>query len=207
MGWLKKLFGKDKKTWYEDSFGELSEDKIERLNELSNKLLADRIIMIGTPIDDSVAQTVVAQMLFLEQESPDKDISLYLNSPGGSITASFAIYDTIKFLKPDVTTVCLGQAAGTAAFLLAAGAKGKRFIQSSSRIIIYKPKISADAEHDVITLQKELVRMRELIVNTLVEETKMTPEKAQSIIERDTILSADEAIELGFADEFFRKKN
>lgn len=206
MSWLKKLFGKDKqKTQYNDSFGNLNEDKIKRLNEISDKLLADRIIMLGTPIDDSVAQRVVAQLLFLEHESTDKDISLYLNSPGGSITASFAIYDTIKSLKADVTTICLGQAAGTAAILLSAGAKGKRFVQPSSRIVIYKPKIFPNSQQNPGTVKKELERMKNLIMKTVADETTLHPEQVFSMMRSDTILSAEEAVEYGFADEILSK--
>ena len=206
MSWFKRLFGKEKgENWYKGSFGDLSEDKISRLNELSNKLLADRIIMIGTPLDDSVAETVIAQMLYLENESADKNINLYLNSPGGSVTASFAIYDTIKTLKPEITTICLGQAGGTAAILLAAGAKGKRFVQPSSRIVIYKPQTSFDSRQNPKTMQTEFSRIKDLIAGTIADETNLHPEQVLDLMQKDTILSAHEAIEYGFADEILKK--
>ena len=132
------------------------ESKSERATEIQEKLLEDRIIFLGTPIDDVVANEVIAKMLYLEYKSPNKDINLYINSLGGSITSSFAIYDTIKSINPDVATVCVGQAAGTGAILLAGGKQGKRFAQPSSRIVIYKPKIPSNNEQDPKTVQKEL---------------------------------------------------
>jgi ATP-dependent Clp protease protease subunit len=206
MSLFKRLFRNEKDNdWYQGSFGDLSKDKISRPNELSNKLLADRIIMIGTPIDDAVAQTVLAQMIYLESESSDKNINLYLNSPGGSITASFAIYDTIKSLKPEITTICLGQAGGTTAILLAAGAKGKRFIQPSSCIVINRPQMPADNLQDPIAAQKELARIKDLIGKTIADETNLHPERVFALMRKDTILSAEEAVEYGFADEILKK--
>jgi ATP-dependent Clp protease, protease subunit len=210
MSRFKKLFQKEaQKNRFGNSFGNLADDRINRLNEVSNKLLADRIIFLGTPIDDTIAQTVISQMLFLEHQSSDEDINLYINSPGGSVTASFAIYDTIKSINPDVATICVGQASGTAAVLLASGAKGKRFAQPSSRIVIYKPKMPVGDAWETIaekrTRQKELKRMKQLLVKTLTEETNQSPKTILSIMRDDTIFSARDAIDFGFVDDIIRK--
>ena len=163
----------------------------------------------GTPIDDTTAQIVIAQMLYLEHQSPTADINLYINSPGGSVVSSFAIYDTIKSIRPDVTTICVGQASGTAAVLLAGGAKGKRFAQPSSRIVVYKLKMPQKtepvSETERRTHQDELKRMKQLLVKTLVEETLQSPKKILSIMRENTILSAEKAIEYGFVDAIVRK--
>jgi len=178
-------------------------------SEIANKLLADRIIFIGTPIDDAAAEKTIAQMLFLEHQSPNEDINLYINSPGGSITASFAIYDTIKSIKPDVATICVGQAGGTAAILAAGGSRGKRFAQPSSRFIFFKVRapenVSVMGNFEKDTYQKELKRMKRLVVNTLAAETGQPFKKVLAAMREDTIFSADEALEFGLIDAIVTK--
>jgi ATP-dependent Clp protease protease subunit len=196
-------------SWFNKLFGKNGQNPVKSEDEISDKLLADRIIFLGSAIDDTVAETVIAKMLFLEHQSPDEDINFYINSPGGSISASFAIYDTIKSIKPDVATICVGQAGGTAAILAAAGCKSKRFAQPSSRFIFFKVKahkeISLMEQVEKITYQNELKRMKYLVVGTFVKETGQSPKKILAAMKKDTILSADEAIEFGLVDAIVSK--
>ncbi|MHB1582933.1 MAG: ATP-dependent Clp protease proteolytic subunit [Acidimicrobiales bacterium] len=179
-----------------------SSNRGERAYDLYSRLLKERIIFLGTPIDDTVANLVCAQLLFLESEDPDKDIHLYINSPGGDITALFAIYDTIKFLKPDVSTFCFGQAASAAAVLLAAGARGKRFALPHARILLHQPFGGVEGQASDIELQaKEILRMRDLLTKMLAEDTGQTHEKIGKDTERDFVMTADEAVTYGVIDE------
>jgi ATP-dependent Clp protease, protease subunit len=179
-----------------------SSNRGERAYDLFSRLLRERIIFIGTPIDDTVANLVCAQMLFLEYEDPDKDINLYINSPGGDITALFAIYDTMKFVKPDKSTFCYGQAASAAAILLAGGSPGKRFALPHARILIHQPYGGAAGQATDIELQaKEILRMRDLLNQMLARDTGQPIEKIQKDTDRDFIMSADEAREYGIIDE------
>jgi len=174
----------------------------ERAYDIFSRLLKDSIIFIGTPIDDGVANLAIAQMLFLEAEDPDKDIQLYLNSPGGSITAGFAIYDTMQFIKPDVQTICIGQAASIAAVLLAAGTKGKRLALPHARILLHQPWGTGGGQATDIELQaKEILRMRDLLNEMLSHHTGQPIEKVARDTDRDFIMSAEEAREYGLIDE------
>jgi ATP-dependent Clp protease protease subunit len=174
----------------------------ERAFDLYSRLLKERIIFLGTPIDDTIANLVCAQLLFLEYEDPDKDIHLYINSPGGDITALFAIYDTMKFIKPDKSTFCFGQAASAAAVLLAAGNKGKRFALPHARILIHQPYGGAAGQATDIELQaKEILRMRDLLNAMLAHDTGQPVEKIGKDTDRDFIMSADEARGYGIIDE------
>jgi ATP-dependent Clp protease protease subunit len=174
----------------------------ERGYDLYSRLLKERIIILGTPIDDTVANLICAQMLFLEYEDPDKDISLYVNSPGGDITALFAIYDTMKFVKPDVSTFCFGQAASAAAVLLAAGAHGKRFALPHARILLHQPWGGAAGQASDIELQaKEILRMRDLLNSMISEDTGQTVERIARDTDRDFVITAEEAVGYGLIDE------
>jgi ATP-dependent Clp protease protease subunit len=174
----------------------------ERAYDLYSRLLRERIIFIGTPIDDTIANLVCAQMLFLESEDPEKDINVYINSPGGDITALFAIYDTMKFVRPDKSTFCFGQAASAAAVLLAAGTKGKRFALPHARILLHQPYGGVGGQATDIELQaKEILRMRNLLNELLAEDTGQKIEKIHTDTDRDFILSADEARDYGVIDE------
>jgi ATP-dependent Clp protease protease subunit len=182
----------------------------ERAYDIYSRLLKDSIIFIGTPIDDQIANLVIAQMLFLEAEDPDKDIMLYINSPGGSITAGLAIYDTMLFIKPDVQTICIGQAASMAAVLLAAGAKGKRYSLPNSRIVIHQPLIMgsgiAGQATDIDIAAKEILRMRERLNEILVLTTGQPLKRIQDDTDRDYIMSADQGKEYGIIDDVIRKR-
>jgi ATP-dependent Clp protease, protease subunit len=182
----------------------------ERAYDIYSRLLKDSIIFIGTPIDDQIANLVIAQMLFLEAEDPDKDIMLYINSPGGSITAGLAIYDTMQFIKPDVQTICIGQAASMAAVLLAAGAKGKRYSLPNSRIVIHQPLIMgsgiAGQATDIDIAAKEILRMRERLNDILVDKTGQPLKRIQDDTDRDYIMSADQGKEYGIIDDVIRKR-
>jgi ATP-dependent Clp protease, protease subunit len=182
----------------------------ERAYDIYSRLLKDSIIFIGTPIDDQVANVAIAQMLFLEAEDPDKDIMLYINSPGGSITAGLAIYDTMQFIKPDVQTICIGQAASMAAVLLAAGAKGKRYSLPNSRIVIHQPLIMgsgiAGQATDIDIAAREILRMRERLNEILVHHTGQTVKRIQDDTDRDYIMSADQGKEYGIIDDVIRKR-
>ena len=175
----------------------------ERAFDIYSRLLKDNIIFIGTPIDDTIANLVVAQLLFLEAEDPDRDISLYINSPGGSITAGMAIYDTMQFIRPDVTTICVGQCASMGAVLLAAGAAGKRFALPNSRILIHQPSIGGISGQatDIRIHAEEIMRMRELISNILAKHTKQAIEVIDHDIERDRIMNSVQAKEYGLVDQ------
>src|SRR5215472_4657375 len=174
----------------------------ERGYDLYSRLLKERIIILGTPIDDTIANLICAQMLFLEGEDLDKDIHLYINSPGGDITALFAIYDTMKFIKPEVSTFCFGQAASAAAVLLAAGASGKRFALPHARILLHQPWGGAAGQASDIELQaKEILRMRDLLSHMLAEDTGQTQEKVAQDTDRDFIMTAEEAVTYGVIDE------
>lgn len=174
----------------------------ERAYDIYSRLLKDRIVFIGGPIDDSVANVVIAQLLFLESEDPDKDIHLYINSPGGVVTAGLAIYDTMQYIRPDVSTICLGQAASMGSLLLTAGAKGKRFALPYARIMIHQPHGGAQGQSTDIQIQaKEILRMREIGNEILVATTGQPREKVQADTERDYFMTAAEAKEYGIIDE------
>ena len=174
----------------------------ERGWDIYSRLLRENIIFLGTPINDDIANVVCAQILFLESESADKDISLYINSPGGDITALFAIYDTLKYVKNEISTFCYGQAASAAAVLLAAGTKGKRFALPHARILIHQPYGGAAGQATDIELQaKEIMRMRDLLNQMLALDTGQPIEKIQKDTDRDFIMSADEAKGYGIIDE------
>ena len=184
-----------------------SSNRGERAYDLYSRLLRERIIFLGTPVDDAVANLVCAQMLFLESEEPDKEIHLYINSPGGDITALFAIYDTLKFIKPDVSTFCYGQAASAAAVLLAAGAPGKRFALPHARILLHQPWGGVEGQASDIELQaKEILRMRDLLTSMLAEDTGQTHEKVTKDTDRDFIMTADEAVTYGVIDEIITSR-
>jgi ATP-dependent Clp protease protease subunit len=179
-----------------------SSNRGERAYDLYSRLLKERIVFLGTPIDDTVANLVCAQLLFLESEEPDKDIHLYINSPGGDITALFAIYDTMKFLKPDVSTFCFGQAASAAAVLLAAGAKAKRFALPHARILLHQPWGGAEGQASDIELQaREILRMRDLLTGMLAADTGQAHDKVAKDTDRDFVMTADEAVLYGVIDE------
>ena len=174
----------------------------ERAYDIYSRLLKDRIIFLGGAIDDAVANTVVAQLLFLESEDPDKDIYLYINSPGGVVTAGLAIYDTMQYIKPDVSTICIGQAASMGSVLLTAGAKGKRFALPMSRIMIHQPLGGAQGQSTDIQIQaKEILRIREVINEILANTTGQKIEKIVEDTERDNFMSAEEAKAYGLIDE------
>ncbi len=179
-----------------------STNRGERAFDLYSRMLKEHIIFLGTPIDDTVANLISAQLLFLESENADKDISIYINSPGGDITALFAIYDTMKYVKNDITTFCYGQAASAAAVLLAGGTKGKRFSLPHSRILLHQPYGGAGGQASDIEIQaKEILRMRELLNEMLAYDTGQTVEKIAKDTDRDFILSAAEARDYGIVDE------
>ena len=174
----------------------------ERSFDIYSRLLKERIVFLGTPIDDAVGNLVMAQPLHLESEEPEKDINLYINSPGGDITSLFAIYDTMQYIKPDVSTICMGQAASAAAVLLAAGAPGKRFALPHSRVLIHQPHGGAQGQAVDIEIQaKEILRYRKLMDDILAKHTGQPVEKIGQDTDRDFIMTADEAREYGVIDE------
>ncbi|MCM3078483.1 ATP-dependent Clp endopeptidase proteolytic subunit ClpP [Brevibacillus invocatus] len=174
----------------------------ERAYDIYSRLLKDRIIFLGTPINDTVANIVVAQLLFLQAEDPDKDIHLYINSPGGSITAGMAIYDTMNFIKPDVSTICIGMAASMGAFLLAAGAKGKRLALPNSEVMIHQPLGGAQGQaSDIEIAAKRILKMRDKLNRILAERTGQPLERLEKDTDRDNFLSAAEALEYGLIDK------
>lgn len=174
----------------------------ERAYDIYSRLLKERIIFLGGPIDDAVANVVVAQLLFLESEDPDKDIHLYINSPGGVVTAGLAIYDTMQYIKPDVSTICIGQAASMGSILLTAGAAGKRYGLPHARIMIHQPLGGAQGQSTDIQIQaKEILRLREVGNNILARHTGQDPEKINVDTERDNFMSAEEAKAYGLIDE------
>ena len=179
----------------------------ERAYDIYSRLLKDNIIFIGTPIDDHVANLVTAQLLFLEAEDPEKDISLYINSPGGSITAGMAIYDTMQFVRPSVVTICVGQAASIAALLLTAGAPKKRFSLPNSRILIHQPWMSglSGQATDIDIHAKEILRMRTVINALLAQHSGHPLDTLEKDVERDFIMSAVQAKEYGLIDEIITK--
>ena len=174
----------------------------ERAFDIYSRLLKERIIFLGTPVDSAVANLMMAQLLHLESEDPEKDISIYINSPGGEITGLFAIYDTMQYIKPDVSTICIGQAASAAAVLLAAGARGKRYALPHARILIHQPHGGAQGQAVDIEIQaKEILRMRELLDNILAHHSGQSVERISKDTDRDFIMSASEAKEYGIVDE------
>jgi ATP-dependent Clp protease protease subunit len=179
----------------------------ERAYDIYSRLLKDNIIFIGTPIDDTVANLVTAQLLFLEAEDPEKDVYLYINSPGGSITAGMAIYDTMQFVRPDVSTICIGQAASMAALLLTAGAAGKRFTLPNTRVLIHQPLASGISGQatDIDLAAREILRMREVTNRLLAKHTGQPIEKISTDVERDYIMTAEQAKAYGLVDEIITK--
>lgn len=178
----------------------------ERAYDIYSRLLKDRIIFLGTEIDDNVANAIVAQLLFLEAEDPEKDIIMYINSPGGVVTAGMAIYDTMNYIKPDVQTVCIGQAASMGALLLSAGAKGKRFALEHSRIMIHQPLGGTRGQATDIEIQaKEILRMKEMLSQILANVSGKSVEEILRDTERDNYMSAQEAVEYGLIDQVFKK--
>jgi len=180
----------------------------ERAFDIYSRLLKDSIIFIGTPIDDQIANLIVAQLLFLEAEDPERDINLYINSPGGSITAGMAIYDTMQFIKNDVTTICVGQCASMGALLLTAGAKGKRFALPHSRILIHQPSGGASGQAtDVRIMAEEILRMREMTSRILAFHSGQDFDQVEKDVERDRILSPLQAKEYGLIDEVIEHRD
>ncbi len=179
----------------------------ERAYDIYSRLLRDNIIFLGTPIDDNVANLIIAQMLFLAAEDPEKDIQLYINSPGGSITAGMAIYDTMQYIKNDVMTICIGQAASMAALLLAAGEKGKRFALPTSRILIHQPSMGglSGQATDIDIHAREILRMREITNQLLAKHTGQKLEKVEKDVERDFIMNSQQGKEYGIIDEIIDK--
>ncbi len=179
-----------------------SSSRGERAYDLYSRLLRERVIILGTPIDSTVANLVCAQLIFLEYEDTEKDISIYINSPGGEITSLFAIYDTMKYIEPDVSTFCLGQAASAAAVLLAAGAKGKRFALPHARVLLHQPYGGVGGQATDIEIQaKEIMRMRDLLNEMLSADTGQPIDRIAKDTDRDFILEATEAVEYGIVDE------
>jgi len=176
--------------------------RVERAYDIYSRLLKDRIVFVGTPIDDNIANVIIAQMLFLQMEDVNKDINLYINTPGGVITAGLAIYDTMQFVKCEVATYCIGQASSMGALLLCAGTKGKRFTLPNSRIMIHQPwgGVQGSAE-DISRQTKEILRLREKVNEILVNHTGKTLEKVKEDTDRDYFMSAQEAKEYGIVDE------
>ncbi|TJX67575.1 ATP-dependent Clp endopeptidase proteolytic subunit ClpP [Soehngenia saccharolytica] len=180
----------------------------ERSYDIYSRLLKDRIIMLGNEINDQVAELVVAQMLFLEAEDPEKDIQLYINSPGGSVSAGFAIFDTMQYIKPDVVTICIGRAASMGAFLLAAGQKGKRFALPNADIMIHQPLGGAQGQAEDIRIQAEkIIEIRERINRILSERTGQPLERIAKDTDRDYYMSAYEAVKYGLIDAVMEKRN
>jgi ATP-dependent Clp protease protease subunit len=180
----------------------------ERAYDIYSRLLKDNIIFVGRPIDDDVSNLVIAQMLFLEAENPEKDIAIYINSPGGSITAGLAIYDTMQYIKPDVATLCVGQAASMAAVLLAAGTTGKRSVLPNSRVLIHQPLLYGlqGQQTDIDIHAKDLMRMRNRIEEIFVLHTGKSKEEIHNDTERDKILTAVEAVDYGLADQVMGRR-
>jgi len=174
----------------------------ERSFDIYSRLLKERIVFLGTPIDDAVGNLIMAQLLHLESEDPDKDINLYVNSPGGDITSLFAIYDTMQYIKPDVSTICMGQAASAAAVLVLAGTKGKRYALPHSRILLHQPHGGAQGQAVDIEIQaKEITRYRKLLEELIAQHTGQPLQKVSTDTDRDYILTAEEAVDYGVVDE------
>ena len=179
----------------------------ERAYDIYSRLLKDRIIFIGTPINDTVANLVVAQLLFLESEDPDKDINLYINTPGGEIYSGMAIYDTMQYIKPDVSTICIGLAASLGAILLAAGAKGKRYVLPNSRVMMHQPLGGTKGQAvDIEIHAKEILRLRESLNNILSRHTGQPVERIARDTDRDFYMSAEMAVECGLADSIMENR-
>lgn len=179
----------------------------ERAYDIFSRLLKDNIIFLGHPIDDVLANLVIAQLLFLEAENPDRDISIYINSPGGSVTAGLAVLDTLSFVKPDISTFCVGQAASMAAVILSAGTKGKRFALPNSRIVIHQPLGGAQGQASDIDIQaKEILRMRERLNEILAANTGQDQERIEQDTDRDYIMTAEQAKDYGIIDEVISKR-
>jgi ATP-dependent Clp protease protease subunit len=180
----------------------------ERAYDIYSRLLKDNIIFLGRPIDDEVASLIIAQMLFLEAENPERDIHLYINSPGGSVTAGLAIYDTMQYIKPDIATLCVGQAASMSAVLLAAGGKGKRTALPNARVLIHQPWTSGMGGQatDIEIHARELLKLREKIDDILAFHTGKPKDLVHSDTERDKILSADEAVVYGLVDQVMQRR-
>jgi ATP-dependent Clp protease protease subunit len=174
----------------------------ERAYDIFSRLLKDRIVMLGFPINDEISNLVSAQLLFLESEDPEKDIYLYINSPGGSVTAGLAIYDTMQYIKPDVSTLCLGQASSMAAWLLASGARGKRFALPHSRVMIHQPLGGVEGQASDIDIQaREILRLREQLNNILAKHTGQSLKKIERDTDRDLFLTGKQSVEYGLVDE------
>ena len=179
----------------------------ERAYDIYSRLLKDRIIFIGTPIDDMIANLVIAQMIFLEGEDPDRDINIYIHSPGGMVTAGLAIYDTMQFVKPDIATLCMGQAASMGAVLLAAGAKGKRSVLPNSRIMIHQPLGGTQGQAtDIEIYTREMVKMRDQLNGILAKHTGRTMDQIEKDTDRNNFMSAEEAKAYGIVDEIIEKR-
>jgi ATP-dependent Clp protease protease subunit len=181
----------------------------ERAYDIYSRLLKENIIFLGTPIDDSVANLIIAQLLFLEAEDPERDISIYVNSPGGSITAGLAILDTMAFVRPDIITICVGQAASMAAVLLACGTKGKRFSLPNSRIMIHQPSMQglAGQAADIDIYAKEILRMREMLNILLANATGQSVERVARDVDRDYIMGPEQAVEYGMIDRVITSRD
>jgi ATP-dependent Clp protease protease subunit len=180
----------------------------ERAYDIYSRLLKDNIVFLGMPIDDMVSNLIIAQLLFLEAEDPDKDISIYINSPGGSITAGLAIYDTMRFVKPDISTICIGQASSMGAVLLSAGTKGKRFALPNSRVMIHQPWGGFQGQASDIDIQaREILKMRERLNEILADHTGQALEKIEKDTDRDFIMSADEALAYGLIDQVIHRRD
>ncbi len=175
----------------------------ERAYDIYSRLLRDNIIFLGTPVDDQIANLIIAQLLFLEAEDAEKDIAVYINSPGGSITAGMAIYDTMQFIRPDVTTICIGQAASMAALLLCAGTPGKRYALPNSRILIHQPSMGglSGQATDIDIHAREILRMREITNQLLAKHTGQRLDKVEKDVERDFIMNAQQSKEYGIIDD------
>ena len=181
----------------------------ERVSDLYSRLLKENIIFLGTPIDDTIANLICAQLIHLESENPDKDINIYINSPGGDITALFAIYDTMQFIKNDIATICLGQAASAAAVLLAAGTKGKRLALPHARVLLHQPygQVGYSQVTDLELAAREILRMRELLEGILSKHTGQTVERVHADTDRDFTLEAAAALEYGVIDEIITDRS
>lgn len=186
-----------------------STNRGERHYDIYSRLLKEHIIFLGMPLYEEVANVIVAELLYLESEDPDKEISIYINSPGGSVSAGLAIYDTMRFIKPDVVTICMGQAASMAAVLLAAGAKGKRFSLPNSRILIHQPSVEGIGGQatDVRIHAEEMLRMRAVLSQILADTTGQPFEKIDKDVERDFILSPSQAVEYGIIDSVLSSRD
>ena len=179
----------------------------ERSYDIYSRLLKDRIIFLGTSVDDHMANVIIAQMLFLESDEPEQDIYLYVNSPGGQVSSGMAIYDTMQYIKPDVQTICIGQAASMGALLLAAGAKGKRFSLPHARIMIHQPSGGFQGQHTDIEIQaKEISRIRDILDGIIAQHSEQDPKKVRKDTERDHYMTGEEALKYGLIDKLITKR-